>query len=59
MQKRYSVMVNSNLYQEIKRIKASLLLKENIELKNLGEVIEFIVNYYKEREEGYGTKKVS
>lgn len=50
MQKRHSIMVSDFLYQEIKRLKAKLLIEKNIEIKNLGEVVEYIVRYYKEKE---------
>ncbi len=47
MQKRHSIMVSEEIYKEIKKIKAELLLNDNVEIKNLGEVIKYIVEYYR------------
>lgn len=47
MQKRHSIMVSEEIYKEIKKIKAELLINENMEIKNLGEVIKYIVEYYR------------
>lgn len=47
MQKRHSIMVSKEVYAEIKKIKAELLLNDNMEIKNLGEVIKYIVEYYR------------
>lgn len=58
MQKRHSIMVSEEIYKEIKKIKAELLLNDNLEIKNLGEVIKYIIDYY--RKGGCsGDKKVS
>lgn len=60
MQKRHSIMVPESLYLEIKKIRARLLIEGDIEVKNLGEVIEYIVNYYKEKKRSeYGDKEIS
>ncbi len=47
MQKRHSIMVSEEIYKEIKKIKAELLLNDNLEIKNLGEVIKYIIDYYR------------
>lgn len=47
MQKRHSIMVTEEIYKEIKKIKAELLINENMEIKNFGEVIKYIVEYYR------------
>ncbi|MEM3580395.1 MAG: hypothetical protein QXQ64_03925 [Candidatus Bathyarchaeia archaeon] len=59
MQKRHSIMVSSPVYLEIKKLKARLLIEKNIEVRNLGQVIEYIVNYYREKEEQNGNKEIS
>ncbi|MCS7185311.1 MAG: hypothetical protein NZ870_05275 [bacterium] len=59
MQKRRCIMVNDHLYQEIKKIKARLLIEQDIEVKNMGKVIEYIVYYYKNKEGSGGDKKIS
>lgn len=51
MQKRHSIMVSPKVYQELKKLKAQLLIERDVEARNFSEVIEYIVNYYKNRGE--------
>ncbi len=58
MQRRHSIMVTSEIYKELKKIKAYLLIKLNLDIKNNGQVIEHIIKYFKERELKNGNKKI-
>jgi hypothetical protein len=40
-------MVSDRVHKELKKLKAELLVENNIEVRSLGAVIEYIVDYYK------------
>lgn len=43
-------MVSEKTYQELKKIKAYMLLNMSRDVKSNNEVVEHIINFYKERE---------
>lgn len=47
IQRRHSIMVSDRVHKELKKLKAELLVENNIEVRSLGAVIEYIVDYYK------------
>lgn len=49
--KRHSIMVSDNTHKELKKLKAELLVESNIEVRSLGGVVEYVVNYYKRMNE--------
>lgn len=60
MKKRHSIMVSEEVYKALKRVRAQLLVNEDMEFKSLGEVILFLVKDFDSRRGGEcGNKKVS
>lgn len=43
-------MVSEKTYQELKKIKAHMLLNMSRDVKSNNEVVKHIINFYKERE---------
>lgn len=58
MQKRHCIMVTTKVYKELKKIKAYLLIKQNLDIKNNGQVIEYMIEHFKEKEMNDGDKKI-